>query len=194
MSQGTAQRSAVSRQNHVLIPIRNRLESTPMNTHETDESLAEWQLPWQGGCRCGQVRLRITATPLLAMACHCSGCQRMSASAFSLSLAIPSAGFEVTAGEPVLGGLHGSSHHFFCSHCKSWMFTRTDGMDEFVNVRPTMLDRHEWFVPFVETWTQEKLPWASTPAVHRFAQLPAMDHFPRLIQAYAIGGARPARF
>lgn len=77
--------------------------------------------------------------------------------------------FEVTAGEPVLGGLHGSSHHFSCPHCKSWMFTRTHGMDEFVSVRPTMFDRHEWFVPFVETWTQEKLPWASTPAVHRFA-------------------------
>jgi hypothetical protein len=42
-----------------------------MNMHETGESLAEWQLPWQGGCRCCQMRLRITAGPLLAMACHC---------------------------------------------------------------------------------------------------------------------------
>lgn len=78
-------------------------------------------------------------------------------------------GFEVTAGEPVLGGLHGSSHHFYCPHCKSQMFTCTHGMDKFVNVRPTMLDRHEWLVPFVETWTQEKLPWASALPVHRFA-------------------------
>ena len=117
----------------------------------------------------------------------------MSASAFSMSLAIPSFGFEVIAGEPVIGGLHGSSHHFFCPHCKSWMFTRTDGMDEFVNLRPTMLDRHEWVVPFVETWTDEKLPWASTPAVHRFGKLPAVEDFPTLIQAYSQEGARPAR-
>jgi len=31
-------------------------------------------------------------------ACHCTGCQRMSASAFSLSLAIPAPGFEAFAG------------------------------------------------------------------------------------------------
>jgi len=62
--------------------------------------------------------------PLLAMACHCTGCQRMSASAFSLSAAIPTAGFAVLKGEPVLGGLHGAAHHYFCPHCMSWVFTR----------------------------------------------------------------------
>ena len=40
------------------------------------------------------------------------------------------------------------------------MFTRADGMDWFVNLRPSMLDEHGWFAPFVETWTSEKLPWA----------------------------------
>ena len=153
----------------------------------------DWQLPWQGGCRCGQVRLRISAPPLLAMACHCTGCQRMSASAFSLSLAIPTPGFEVTAGEPVLGGLHGASHHYFCPHCKSWMFTRTEGMDAFVNLRPSMLDDHAWYVPFVETWTSEKLPWASTPAVHSFEALPAFEAFAGLIADYGQRGTRPGR-
>ena len=43
-----------------------------------------WKLPWNGGCRCGAVRLRVTKPPLLAAACHCTGCQSMSASAFSL--------------------------------------------------------------------------------------------------------------
>lgn len=161
--------------------------------HTPQDTANDWQLPWTGGCRCGQVRLRITAPPLLAMACHCTGCQRMSASAFSLSLAIPAPGFEVVSGEPVVGGLHGEeSHHFFCPHCKSWMFTRTEGMDYFVNLRATMLDRHEWVAPFAETWTDEKLPWATTPAKHSFGTLPAMDAFPAMIQAYAQDGARPA--
>lgn len=151
----------------------------------------DWQLPWAGGCRCGQTRIRITAAPLLAMACHCSGCQSMSASAFSLSLAIPSPGFEVTAGAPVIGGLHGPSRHYFCAHCMSWMFTRPEGMDWFVNLRATMLDRHDWFAPFVETYTDEKLPWASTSAPHSFGKLPADDAFPALIEAYARQGAKP---
>lgn len=62
------------------------------------------ELPWEGGCRCGQVRLKVSARPLLAMACHCTGCQRMSASAFSLSVAIPTDGFAVTQGPRVLLG------------------------------------------------------------------------------------------
>lgn len=162
-------------------------------TSPQDPTTNDWRLPWQGGCRCGQVRLSITAPPLLAMACHCTGCQRMTASAFSLSLAIPTPGFEVTAGEPVIGGLHGDSHHCFCPHCKSWMFTRTEGLDYFVNVRASALDHHEWFVPFVETWTDEKLPWASTSAKHSFGALPAMDAFAALIEAYVKEGARPVR-
>ena len=34
----------------------------------------------EGGCRCGQVRFRIDGGPLITMACHCTGCQRMTAS------------------------------------------------------------------------------------------------------------------
>lgn len=146
-------------------------------------------LPSEGGCRCGRVRLRIKAKPLLTMACHCTGCQRMSSSAYSLSVAIPSEGFEVTQGEPVIGGLHGTSRHYFCSYCMSWMFTKTEGLDWFVNLRPTMLDDPSWFTPFIETWTSEKLPWATTPAVHSYAGLPALDEYERLVKEYMDGGA-----
>jgi hypothetical protein len=150
----------------------------------------DWKLPWEGGCRCGKVRVRVTKPPLLAIACHCTGCQRMSASAFSLSLAVPGDGFEVTAGEPVLGGLNRDMHHF-CPACLTWMFTRPPGMDWFVNVRPSLLDDHRWFVPYVETWTSEKLPWAETPAGHGFEKVPDLSEFEPLIHAYAKEGARP---
>lgn len=143
------------------------------------------KLPCEGGCRCGRVRIRITAPPLLAMACHCTGCQRMSASAFSLSAAIPAQGFEVIAGEPVIGGLHGPDRHYFCGWCMSWMFTRPSGMDWFVNLRPTMLDDPSWFAPFVETYTSQKLPWAATPAAHSFETFPPLEAYEGLTKAYA---------
>ncbi len=109
----------------------------------------------------------------------------MSASAFSLSAAIPSEGFEVTQGEPVIGGLHGPTRHYFCPHCKSWMFTRAEGMDWFVNLRPTMLDDPSGFTPFIESMTSEKLPWASTPAVHSFEKFPAFEDYERLTAEFA---------
>lgn len=152
---------------------------------------ASWKLPWVGHCRCAQVSFRVTLPPLLSMACHCTGCQRMSASAFSLSLAVPTPGFEVLTGEPVVGGLHGASKHLFCGYCMTWLFTRPDGIDAFVNVRPTMLDDARWVAPFIETHTAEKLPWAVTGAVHSFAKLPAMSDYDGLIREYAVRGARP---
>ncbi|MBT9472494.1 MAG: GFA family protein [Pseudomonadota bacterium] len=150
--------------------------------------MGEWNTPREGGCRCGQVRLKISAAPLLTMACHCTGCQKMSASAFSLSAAIPAEGFSVTKGEPVIGGLHGSSRHYFCPHCMSWMFTRSEGLDFFVNLRPSTLDDPSGLAPFIETYTSERLPWAVTPAVHSFEQFPPFEAYEGLMKEYAVQG------
>lgn len=147
--------------------------------------MPRWNLPMEGQCRCGAVRLKVTAPPLITMACHCTGCQRMSSSAYSLSVAIPAEGFSVIAGEPVIGGLHGATRHYFCRHCMSWMFTRPEGMDWFVNLRPTMLDDPSWFEPFIETYTSEKLPWARTPAVHSYETVPDLEEFPALLKEFA---------
>jgi hypothetical protein len=143
------------------------------------------KLPWEGTCRCGQVRLRVSAPPMMTVACHCTGCQRMSASAFSLSVAIPVDGFAVMEGEPVIGGLHGATRHYFCPHCMTWMFTRPEGMDWFVNLRTTMLDQARSLAPFVETYTIEKLPFAQTGAKHSFETLPPMEAWEGLMREYA---------
>ena len=146
-------------------------------------------LPARGRCLCGGVRLEITAPPLMTAACHCESCRRMSASAYSLTVMIPAAGFAVLAGTPVLGGLRGADrHHFFCPDCMSWMFTRLAGVEDRVNLRPTMLDDASWFVPFVETMTAERLPWATTPAVHAFEGFPPVERFKDLVEEFAARG------
>ena len=138
-----------------------------------------------GKCRCGQIQFEVGAEPLITMACHCTGCQRMTASAFSLSALYPSNGFKVTFGEPVIGGLHGATRHYFCAHCMSWLFTRPEGMEDFVNVRATMMDDVQSHSPFIETYTDEKLPWATTPATHSFNKSPSPDDFPALLTEFA---------
>jgi hypothetical protein len=119
------------------------------------------------------------------MACHCTGCQKMTASAFSLSALYPSSAFEITEGEPVIGGLRGSPRHFFCGYCMSWLFTRLEETDAFVNVRATMLDGAQSFRPFMETYTCEKLPWASTGAARSFEQFPPPEAYPALMKGFA---------
>jgi hypothetical protein len=151
----------------------------------------DWKLPWEGGCRCGKVRFKVTQPPLLALACHCTGCQSMSASAFALGLSVPTGGFEVSAGDPVIGGLHGEVRHHHCDWCKSWIFTRPPGDLPFVNVRATLLDDHHWFAPYLEIFTSEKLSWAHTGAARSYARLPEVEEFPTLIAEYQNKGAKP---
>lgn len=122
---------------------------------------------------------------MITMACHCTGCQRMTASAYSLSELYPSAAFRLTSGEPVLGGLQAETKHYFCPSCKSWLFTRPDGMGDFVNVRATMMEDSRSFTPFIESFTDEMLPWAKTSAPHSFEKFPTADDFPGLLAAYA---------
>ena len=142
-----------------------------------------------GGCRCGTVRFSVSAEPLITMACHCKGCQRMTASAFSLSALYRAADFVVTQGEPVVGGARNADvTHYCCADCMSWLFTRPTGLPDFVNVRATMMDDCAAYTPFIETQTEEMLPWAVTGARHSFGRFPAMEEFPALMAEYAAQG------
>ena len=64
------------------------------------------------------------------------------------------------------------------------MFTRPQGIDQFVNLRPTMLDDASWFTPFIETCTKERLPWATTPATHSFETFPPYEDYAGLVAEY----------
>ena len=54
-----------------------------------------------------------------------------------------------------------------------------------LSVRPTMLDDAQSFRPFIETYTSEMLPWAQTPAVHRFEKFPPAEAFPSLLAEFS---------
>ena len=41
--------------------------------------------PFSGGCLCGAIRYTCTAEPYVSYACHCTACQKRTASAFGTS-------------------------------------------------------------------------------------------------------------
>jgi hypothetical protein len=122
---------------------------------------------------------------MLTVACHCTGCQRMTASAFSLSEGYGASAFRLTKGDAVTGGIHGPTRHYFCDYCKSWLYTEPEGVPDFVNVRSTLFDEPRAQPPFVETYLGEALPWARTDAVRSYDKLPAMEEWPQLIEEFA---------
>jgi len=110
----------------------------------------------------------------------------MSASAFSLSAAIQSDAFSILLGQPIIGGLRGATRHYFCGFCMSWIYTQPDGFDSFVNIRITMLDDPRPYPPYIETYTSERLPWATTPAARSFEQFPPVEDYETLAREYAL--------
>jgi len=153
--------------------------------------MTDWKLPWEGGCFCGNVRYKVTKPPLLTLACHCEGCQNMTASAYSLNVAVSPDGFELTRGDLVLGALHGPVQQCHCDNCKAWVVTKPPGAP-FYNLKAATLDDHSWFVPFVDMQLAEGYAWAKTPAQHGFDGFPKADDFRNLVAAFPSAGIHPA--
>ncbi len=128
--------------------------------------------PFEGACLCGAVRVRVTATPLLTVACHCRDCQKFSASAFSLTTMFPIDSF-THDGELVQGGLGAVERaHYFCKSCLNFIYSRLKGAPERVNVRTSILDQAASLTPFLEVMTEAKMPWVHIPVVRSYSKFP----------------------
>ena len=146
-----------------------------------------------GECRCGRVKMALTAAPVLTFMCHCSGCQKMMASAFSLTAKVAADGFRVVEGEPVLGGLQTGIAHYYCPHCKSCLYSKLPEQEDVVNVRMTLFEGLRSYPPFLEVFLSERLPWVQPSAPHQFERAPSPDELPGLLRDFAVWRDADAR-
>jgi hypothetical protein len=117
-----------------------------------------------GGCRCGHIRYEITEQPWFGFACHCTDCQQLTASAFSLGITVPESGFRLVQNRPQqwtkIGSSGRPSHQFTCPNCSGWTHTKPEVLTGGLVVRPMTLDDHHGFRPVCESFTRSALPWA----------------------------------
>jgi hypothetical protein len=132
------------------------------------------------------VNVQITAPPMLTLACHCRDCQKLTASAYSLTTMFPEAGFSCK-GELIKGGLGGSGRvHYFCKSCLNFIYSEIGERSQRINLRTSVLDDAALFEPFVELMTDEKMPWAKVPAAHSFSSYPeSLEELRALMDEYS---------
>ncbi|WP_270919491.1 GFA family protein [Parasedimentitalea psychrophila] len=149
------------------------------------------QPPFEGSCLCGSVQVSAVALPLLTLACHCRDCQRLSASAYSLTTMFPRDSFSCT-GELITGGLGSSRRtHYFCKSCLNFVYSQIAAADQRINLRTSVLNDATSFKPFVELMTDEKMSWADVPAVHSFCRYPeTLEELQALMDNYSIACLR----
>jgi hypothetical protein len=124
-------------------------------------------LPLTGGCLCGGLRYEITAAPVMTYACHCTDCQRLTSSAFSLAVTVPDSAFRLTKGEPRLVQKTADSGRvvtrWLCPDCACWIVSNPqpgDAPGELIRrVRAGTLDDKSWVRPTAHYWARSKQPW-----------------------------------
>jgi hypothetical protein len=130
-----------------------------------------------GGCQCGEVRYESAGEPLALYVCHCRECQKQSASAFGMSLAVPRKGFRVTRGAPrywTRGTDSGRRLNCaFCANCGSRLWHESEGVPETVTIKAGSLDDPVDFSTAIHIWISRKLPGLTIPdGAPRFAGEP----------------------
>jgi len=129
------------------------------------------KLPMTGGCQCGRLRYEVTEAPLLTYTCHCTACQHITSSAFSLAILVRDEAFQLISGEPrTIDRLADSGRmttRWLCPDCASWICSAPTpgvGPGQMVRrVRGGTLDDTSWLRPTAHFWTRSKQPWVTLP-------------------------------
>ena len=126
---------------------------------------------YEGGCRCGNLRIRASGRPLRVGICHCLDCRKHHGAVFYAAAVFPGDRIDVT------GAARGYADRFFCPGCGSPVFTRS-GTE--VEVHLGCLDAPDQLTPTYESWV-----------IRREAWLPEFRGMTRYDQDRLVGDAKP---
>ncbi|MCP4875940.1 MAG: GFA family protein [Gammaproteobacteria bacterium] len=120
-----------------------------------------------GGCQCGAIRYELIGMPKMLYACHCSDCQKQSASAFGMSLIMDPREIEISQGAERLqswdtqGDDGAIKRCSFCPECGTRILHGSDNPLEQVSIKAGSLDDTSDLRPIAHIWLKSAQPWIS---------------------------------
>jgi hypothetical protein len=125
----------------------------------------------EGGCHCGTLRYKLTHPPLRTLICHCTDCQRISGSAFGISVVCIADAFTLSGTPKRVGRTLGSGaigYRSICPECGVWI-CGDPKLDQSTNinrriVRGGTFDDTKWIKVDAHIWTRSAQPWVTIPA------------------------------
>jgi len=123
----------------------------------------------QGGCTCGEVRYRLTRSPMIVHCCHCRWCQRETGTAFALNAMIETDCVELLSGKPEQVDTPSNSGKgqkiVRCPSCHIAVWSFYAGAGDLLSfVRVGTLDTPDALPPEIHIYTASKQPWVVLPA------------------------------
>jgi len=118
-----------------------------------------------GGCHCGAIAYEAEVDPEMTSICHCTDCQRLTGTAFRVTVPASEDKYKITRGTPKVyikttadSGVHRAQA--FCPECGSPLYATSVGDGPKVyGIRVGTANQREHFIPRKQIWHRSKLEW-----------------------------------
>jgi hypothetical protein len=136
------------------------------------------EIPFTGGCMCGDIRYECLAEPIVMGNCHCRDCQQMTGTGFAAAILVPRDAVTIT-GNVKYYEVTGDSGQIvargFCPNCGSRLVSKPSS-PEFLGIMAGSLDDPSWFSPAFDFYTASAQPWDyMNPDMPKFPKSPSIN-------------------
>ena len=125
-------------------------------------------MPVTGQCHCGQIAYEALVDPERVTICHCTDCQRLTGTAYRVTVPAPTASFRVLRGTVTTYVKTGSSGrqrvHGFCPQCGSPIWSAAAQDPPTYGLRVGTLDQRADLPPKKRIWCRSALAWSESVA------------------------------
>ncbi len=126
------------------------------------------EYPIEGSCQCGQITYKLFKPPKMVVACHCTECQKLSTSPFSVTAMIADNDIEFHGELKEWSRLSDSgnkNHAKFCPVCGNRVYHYNPEDSEIIKLKlkPVNLANASIFEPSAHIWVSEKQSWYQIP-------------------------------
>jgi len=129
-----------------------------------------------GSCACGELKYEVDAAPLKKALCHCNNCHKLTGTAYTTNVLVPTPSFKLTSGTPKHWNFVQKPSEIpftttFCGNCGTVLHKETDN-EAFKGVTILQAGTVDGDAvegkPDVELWTTMRKEWI--PAIEGAAQ------------------------
>jgi hypothetical protein len=116
-----------------------------------------------GGCHCGNIKYEAQVDPETVGVCHCTDCQVLSGSAYSISVPARREAFRLLSGEPKIYVKTADSGaqraQAFCPQCGTRIYATAANAPRIFNIRLGTVRQRAELPPKLQHWCRSALPW-----------------------------------
>lgn len=121
-----------------------------------------------GRCHCGDISYEATVDPRKTSICHCSDCQKLTGTAYRVTVQANEGTFRLLAGQPSvyvkIGGSGARRAQAFCPNCGSSLYVHDADQPRIYGLRVGCIEERAALIPRIQVWSRSALEWTENLA------------------------------